>query len=353
MPRQTVSKAAEQAVPEFDQKRSEFREFYGSDYPRLRAAEKTFRNLIQLLLGGISIEEPKVTSRLKDRDESIAKFERKYRTELEKTGKNYDIRDFITDLIGVRVICYYESDIDLIEDVLKENFEIVDRTDKTGELNEEVSSFGYKGLHLDLKLKTDRNSFPEYSNFSDLQFEVQIRSLAQDAWSEVDHKLKYKRQIPNKLKRRIVRLAALFELVDQEFMAIRDETRNLEESAERKTLDDDGGIEQAALDTFSVIALMRQHFPHYKFDASDMDKFLDEIKSMNSQISFGEFATLISASKAKIDEYKEHKRKAEGRRLNPYTHVRHALFVGDEQKFRDSLYPGQAASFKEWLTENS
>ena len=83
------------------------------------------------------------------------------------------------------------------------------------EIEETESEFGYKGLHLDLKLDDERKILPEYVGFGDQQFEVQIRTIVQDAWSEVDHKLKYKKEIPSDIKRRIYRLAALFELADQ------------------------------------------------------------------------------------------------------------------------------------------
>ena len=70
---------------------------------------------------------------------------------------------------------------------------------------------------------------------ADYRFEVQIRTIVQDAWSEVDHKLKYKKQIPAFLQRRINRFAAIFELADQEFEAIRDITYQLEQDAKSKS----------------------------------------------------------------------------------------------------------------------
>jgi putative GTP pyrophosphokinase len=45
----------------------------------------------------------------------------------------------------------------------------------------------------------------------------------------LDHKIKYKKSIPHKLKRRINRLSALFEIADDEFLRIKKEI-TLEES---------------------------------------------------------------------------------------------------------------------------
>ncbi|MDN5003346.1 hypothetical protein ACFQZO_21145 [Bradyrhizobium sp. GCM10027634] len=51
-------------APPFEEREAAFREYYSGSQQRLRAAEKTFRNLVQLLLSDIGIEEPKVDSRL-------------------------------------------------------------------------------------------------------------------------------------------------------------------------------------------------------------------------------------------------------------------------------------------------
>ena len=56
------------------------------------------------------------------------------------------------------------------------------------------------------------------------RFELQIRTVVQDSWSTLDHKIKYKKSIPAALKRRINTLAALFELADREFRQVREET---------------------------------------------------------------------------------------------------------------------------------
>jgi len=50
-----------------------------------------------------------------------------------------------------------------------------------------------------------------------------MRTIIQDAWSILDHKIKYKKSIQQSLKRRINRLSALFEIADDEFFRINDE----------------------------------------------------------------------------------------------------------------------------------
>lgn len=65
------------------------------------------------------------------------------------------ICDKITDFIGLRIICSYEDEIHSIEEILRDNFEVIEKTDKTQKLIE-AEKFGYKGIHLNVKFKEDR-----------------------------------------------------------------------------------------------------------------------------------------------------------------------------------------------------
>jgi putative GTP pyrophosphokinase len=333
----------------YETKKAQFLEFYAMQFSHLRAAEKTLRNLIQLLLVDLDMDEPKIDSRVKDRDECLRKFELKYRNEVERTGKDYEVRHFITDLIGIRVICLYETDIAIVKDRLHDNFDILTVTDKTATLTEDVSSFGYKGLHLDLRLRQDRSHFPEYKKFADFQFEVQIRSIVQDAWSEIDHKLKYKRQIPDTLKRRIIRLAALFELADQEFVAVKDETERLQEVAAKISApDEEAKKQEEKLDAFSFLSLIQPDYPGYTFDPIKVDGFVDEISSMQRGITVRELQEHLTAGRPTINRYRDAMLDL-GFNFNPFTAMRHMLYFRSPTIFDNMLFPRQRDRFLDWL----
>ena len=337
-------------APDFESKIDEFREFYSSNYQTLAAAEKAFRNLIQLLVSLADIEQPKVSSRLKNREECVEKFKYKYKNNIEKIGKDYNIQDHITDLIGVRVICLYETDIPLVEAIIKEHLLILEITDKTILLLNDIRAFGYKGLHFDLKLNQIRRTLPEYERFSDMQFELQVRSIVQDAWSEVDHKLKYKKQIPDNLQRRIIRLSALFELADQEFVAIRDETEELEKAAIHVNDKEDTIKLQNAetpLNSFSFLSILRRRHPNYNFEPAKIDGLVDEIMICKHGFTTIEFEKFVSEYYNDIWEYKQ-EMSAKNITMNPYTDVRHILFIADSQHFESMLNPKQAKSIIDW-----
>lgn len=175
---------------DFEKEKQVFRDYYDENNGLLDGARASFITLVNSLIRSSSdIALSKIEGRVKDRDECLKKFSRKYRTALESEGEEYRIIDHITDLIGLRVVCLYEDDIVKIKDLLCEHFDVIDITDKIAQIENTENSFGYKGLHLDLKLNERRRGLPEYSKFIDFRFEVQIRTIIQDSWSVLDHKI--------------------------------------------------------------------------------------------------------------------------------------------------------------------
>ena len=137
---------------DFETEKQVFRDFYSDNHEMLEAAKDAFIAIIKSLLSEeFSISA--VAGRVKDKEESIKKFSRKYQTELEEKEIPYEIKEHITDLIGLRVVCLYESDIAKIKDVLSDEFEVIEITDKISAMEAKEDSFGYKGLHVDLRPK--------------------------------------------------------------------------------------------------------------------------------------------------------------------------------------------------------
>ncbi len=332
---------------DFQNENRVFREWYARKYPTLRAAEKTFRNLIQLLLSDVDeMPQPKVVSRLKDRDECIAKFQRKYQTYLEKAEIDYEIQPHVTDLIGIRVICLYESNVPQVVSILKQNFKLLDETDKTAELVSEDDKFGYKGQHLDLKLNLDRTGLLEYRNFFDLQFEVQVRTIVQDAWSEIDHKLKYKKDLPSALKRRVFILAGLFELADREFDDIRKETQKLVTAELEK--DSSGQAIEQPLDPFNFLRLMRAYFPNYNFHEDKVEGFIEDIRACNPSVTINDLEQAMQINFDRIEEYRNWCLENLGKNLNPYTEIRHIMYRFKASIYDDLMFFSAKNRFSKW-----
>lgn len=339
----------------FNRKKREFYEYYALNVGVMDRIRQAFHNLLSLITSEIQNGSPKVLSRVKDRNECIRKFETKYRTVAEKENREgYKIESYMTDMIGVRVICLYEDDVPVVHKLIGDNFQVLEITDKTQLLAAEHDKFGYKGLHINIKLGNKRSKLPEYKGFDGFQVEVQIRSIVQDAWSEIDHRLKYKKSIPAELKRRIIRIAALFELADQEFTQIRKNTEVLE-----TLLDASEELHaERVIDSFSFISVMKRHFSNYNFDnepesesARKIDGFVQEVVSMNPHLTDDEFKAVMEEYLPKMTPFLERKLK-HGLRLNPFTITRHILYWSNPSFYADALFEAQRVAFDKWIEDH-
>ncbi len=183
---------------------------------------KNLKVLLEKIIIQSEINIHSVTPRTKDLNSlkfKIIKSEGKYKN-LEQ----------ITDLSGIRIITYLEDDVDSIAKLIEDEFEIdlENSVDKRKILDPD--RFGYLSLHYIIKLKDDRIKLTEYREFINLKAEIQIRSILQHAWAEIEHDLGYinKEAVPKEIRRRFSRLAGLLEIADSEFISIRNEQEKYE-----------------------------------------------------------------------------------------------------------------------------
>jgi putative GTP pyrophosphokinase len=138
----------------------------------------------------------------------------------------------ITDLAGVRVITHFLSTLTDIDAMLVDEFEIVEKSNK-GTLLIQSDRFGYQSIHYLVRLRAARAALPEYYRFAGHIVEVQVRTILQHAWAEIEHDIQYKSSttIPTEIRRRFVALAGMLEIGDREFQAIDDANKTLESAA--------------------------------------------------------------------------------------------------------------------------
>src|SRR3989339_82368 len=132
----------------------------------------------------------------------------------------------IMDVVGLRIVCLFHSNVKDIGTIVEKNFEVIEKDDKIDGVD--VNIFGYMSLHYKAKLK-DVSSDSYYKNIKDIPFEIQIRTIAQDAWASISHYLDYKNEsaIPLHLKRDFHALSGLFYVADTHFSFIRQEQSTL------------------------------------------------------------------------------------------------------------------------------
>ncbi len=144
-----------------------------------------------------------------------------------KNGKYKSLMD-LTDILGARVIVFYNDDVDKIA-ALVESFFVVDWKNSVDKRKmHELNSFGYNSLHFICSIPQTLYKDPECPEINEIRFEIQMRTALQHVWAVLDHDTGYKSgfEIPQEYLRNLNRLAGMLELVDEQFCKIRTDINN-------------------------------------------------------------------------------------------------------------------------------
>lgn len=128
----------------------------------------------------------------------------------------------IHDLAGLRVICLFLPDLQQIGSIIQTQFDVLEEDNRVDGGNEDI--FGYMSLHYKAKLR-NRVTVPAYEEINDYTFEIQVRTITQDAWASISHYLEYKQEnfLPTDLRRDFYALSGLFYVADTHFTILRKE----------------------------------------------------------------------------------------------------------------------------------
>ena len=149
---------------------------------------------------------------------------------LEKMHRKFDSPDLLepilalrrlTDLMALRAVCPFLEDVDTVVEAASSVFEIQEMEQK-GE-GRSFAEFGYSSTHLLVSLPYQlQREFPTLGEF---RVEIQVRTILQDAWAEVEHELIYKvgaHPLNQQIRRKLAALNANLVLSDTIFQEIRD-----------------------------------------------------------------------------------------------------------------------------------
>ncbi len=180
--------------------------------------------------------------------ESRVKSEGSLIGKLRLKGQKYSSLGDLTDIIGIRVITFYVDDVDKVASGIDRMYNIdwENSVDKRKIL--EINSFGYLSLHYICYVPQDAYNGPEPREKGKMRFEVQMRTVLQHAWANMNHDTGYKSgvEIPREYMRTMNRLAGMLELVDDEFSRIRNELADYRRRVQR--LVESGNLSEVLLD---------------------------------------------------------------------------------------------------------
>lgn len=180
-----------------------------SEYSRLG---KNLTEALKTFLTEEGIPFLDIYSRVKKFDSFYDKLEKKkYKNPFSDTE----------DICGIRIICYYTSDIEKINYIINKEFNVLTEQDKADLLG--LKEFAYRSKHYIVKIKEEWLVTPNYRKLDNLKAEIQVRTVLMHAWAEIEHKLNYKSdaQVPDKFQRKLFRLSAKFEEADEQFEELR------------------------------------------------------------------------------------------------------------------------------------
>jgi ppGpp synthetase/RelA/SpoT-type nucleotidyltranferase len=217
------------------------------EYERQRGLYRDFANditrLIKACLADSGISYHTITCREKNPDS----FERKAAQtspDDPSVAKYIDPLQEITDKAAVRVTTYFLETVDSVLKVLDREFDVRERLDKT---SSDPDRIGYQSHHYLVCYPRSRTSLSEYRKFSGLIAEIQVRTILQHAWAEIEHDIQYRAiaAVPDPIRRRFTALAGLIEIADREFQAIANE--NLAIRAQASIDIDTGRLDQVEI----------------------------------------------------------------------------------------------------------
>lgn len=126
-----------------------------------------------------------ITSRIKSEKSMKDKLKRK---NLDVTL--YNALNKVYDAAGIRIICPYIDDVYKVADMLKRYSDL--RVVKEKDYIKNPKENGYRSYHIIFELSLDLAG-----TIKKVFVEVQIRTIAMDFWSSLEHEMKYKKNIKN------------------------------------------------------------------------------------------------------------------------------------------------------------
>jgi len=174
------------------------------DYKKIKKELYIIAGYIEEKLHALDVVHS-VRYRIKDPDHLLAKIIRKKIKDPKREITIHNYKASITDLIGTRAIHLFKEDWVFIHKFIEDNWDLLEqplayiREGDTGtfvdeykkyKCNIELHPHGYRSIHYLVQSRLGRNPYIA---------EIQVRTIFEEGWSEIDHTIKYPNNIVDPL----------------------------------------------------------------------------------------------------------------------------------------------------------
>lgn len=163
-----------------------------------------------------------IKSRIKTPTSIVNKLKKNgYETSVENMVK------YVNDIAGIRIICSFTSDIYLIADMITKQSDLKVVSVKDYITHPKVS--GYQSYHILVTVPIHLTQ-----GIVDTIVEIQIRTIAQDFWASLEHKIYYKFEgnAPDYIRRELQECANIVSNLDQRMLSLNEK---IQEFSEKKS----------------------------------------------------------------------------------------------------------------------
>ena len=163
-----------------------------------------------------------IKSRIKTPASIVNKLKKNgYETSVENMVK------YVNDIAGIRIICSFTSDIYLIADMITKQSDLKVVSVKDYIMHPKVS--GYQSYHILVTVPIHLTQ-----GIVDTIVEIQIRTIAQDFWASLEHKIYYKFEgnAPDYIRRELQECANIVSNLDRRMLSLNEK---IQEFSEKKS----------------------------------------------------------------------------------------------------------------------
>lgn len=278
--------------------------------------------ILQSLLDSKGVDYLSVTGRTKNKKSALDKIKR----------KNYDDpATKMTDLSGIRIIVYFESDIEKVSKIIEEAFNIDDENSVNQDKKLSVNQIGYRSVHFVCDIGENRECLPEFFGLKGLKFEFQVRTVLQHAWAELAHDSNYKftEKLPPKIERSLYLYAGMLELADKGFNEL---SKEIDKYAESIQKDIRGGDFELAIDVITLREFVENWGDINKLKMGGLPDRADLSDVVRELEQFG-VSTIKQLNEIIPNDYVKNINKL-GIETNIFGHVRNWMLIHDFEKLK-------------------